>query len=73
MKHSQPHITLYRVFVFFSWGGNMLRKVESQMMILSYAYLASFSPPSPGVLAMILCSSLTGTYNNNFETNCGPD
>ena len=72
MQHSQPYLSLYRAFFFLGCGGNLLRKFESLVMMLSSAYLASFSPPSLVVLAIILCISLTDTYNNNFGTNHGP-
>ena len=49
----------------------MLCKVESLMMILPSAYLASFSTPSSGIITIILCSSLTDTFNNKFRTNYG--
>ena len=49
----------------------MLRKVESLMMMLSSAYLASFSPPYHRANNMILCSSLNDTCNNNYGTKCG--
>ena len=71
MQHSQLHITLYWTVIFLIWGGNMLRKVESLKMILSYASLDSFISPSSGVITMLLCSSLTDTCNNNFGTNYG--
>ena len=44
MQHLQPHMTLY-IDDIFNWGENSERKVESLMMILSYPYLASLSPP----------------------------
>ena len=72
MQYSQPHTTLYRAVVLLICGDNMLRKVESMMMMLSSVSLASFSPPSSGGLTMLLYSSLTDTFNNNFGTNCGP-
>ena len=56
----------------FSLGGKMLHKVESMMMILLSEFFASLSPPSSGGLTIILCSSLTHTYNKNLGTNCGP-
>ena len=40
------------------------------MMTLLSAYLSSLSPPYSGVLAMLLCSSLTDTCNGNLGTNC---
>ena len=49
----------------------MLREVESLMMMLSPASLASFSTLSDGRLTMLLCSSLTDNHNNSFGTNCG--
>ena len=72
MKHSQPHIILYRAVIFLSCGGDMLCNIESLMMMFSSDYFSSFSTPSSGGINMILCSSLTDTWNNNFETNCGP-
>ena len=71
MQHSQPHITLYWEVIFFSWCGKILRKFELLMMILFSAYLASLSPPSSGGLTILLCSSLTNTWNDNLRTNCG--
>ena len=49
----------------------MLHKVESMMIILSSAYIASFGTPYGGVIYMLLFSSLIDTCNNNFGTNCG--
>ena len=71
MQHSQPHVTLYLEVIFFSWVGKMLREVESLMMILLYAYLASLGPPSSGGFTMIICSSMSDTRNNNSGNNCG--
>ena len=73
MQHSQPHIIFYWSVIFLSWGGNILRNVESRMMMLSYASLASISPPYFGGLAMLLCSYQTDNLNNILGTNCGPD
>ena len=70
IQHSQPHMTFYREVVFLSWGGRILRKVESPMIILLPVSIASFSPPSPGGINMLLCSYLTETFNNNFGTYC---
>ena len=72
MQHLQPHISLYRAVIFLSCGGDILRKVESMMMILYSAYLASFSTPYSGEITMLFCSYINDTLNNNFETNCGP-
>ena len=71
MQHSHPHIALYWEVIFLSWGGDILRKVEAMIMILSSLSLDYLIPPYTGVLTMLLCSSLTNTFNNNFGTNCG--
>ena len=63
MQHSQPHITLYWPVIFFSWGGKMLRKVESLMMVLLSTYIDTLSTTSDGGLTMLLCSYLTYAYN----------
>ena len=55
MKRSHPHITLYQEVIFFSWVGIILRNFASLVIILFSLYLASFGPPSPGGLTMILC------------------
>ena len=68
MKHSQPQITLYRSVILFSWGGKMLHSVESLIMILLSASLASLSPPSYGGLTKILLSSM----NNNCDKSLEP-
>ena len=52
-------------------GGNILRNVESMMLMLFTAYIAYFSPPSSGIIIILLCSSLADTFNKNFGTNCG--
>ena len=52
------------------WGGIILLKIESLLMVLLYVSLASFSTLSYGVLNIILCCSITETSNNNFGTNC---
>ena len=72
MQHSQPHITLYQAVTLLSWGGNMLRKVESIMMMLSSASIASFSSPYSVGITILCYSSLTDTCNENFGTNCYP-
>ena len=66
IQHSHPHINLYREVIFFSWGGRILRKVESLMMILFYSPLTYFSLTSAGLPTMLLCSSDTETCNKNF-------
>ena len=58
-------MTLYREGAIFSWGGSILSKVESLMMIILSASLAYFSPPSAGGITMLLCSSCTETCNKN--------
>ena len=40
--------------------------------MLSYISLTSFSTPSSGGLKILVCGSLTDTYNNKFGTKCGP-
>ena len=54
MKHSQPHMTLYRAYIFLSWCGRIDRSLESLMMILLSTYLDSLSPPYYGGLTIIL-------------------
>ena len=66
MKHSHPHITFYWEVILFSWGGRILCKVKSLIMILLSSYLASFSPPSSGGTTMLLCSYIKETCNNNL-------
>ena len=73
MQHLQLYTTLYKTVLVLSWGGNMLRKVESLMVMLSSAYLATSGTPYAGELTMLLCSFLTGTCNKNFGNNCGPN
>ena len=46
----------------------MLREVESLMMILFSASIASFSHPYYSGLKMLLCSYKQETFNNNFGT-----
>ena len=71
IQNSQPHRILYLDDVFFNWGGNNERNVESLIMILLSAYLASLSPSYTGSLTMMLWSSRTETYSNSFGTSCG--
>ena len=71
MQHYQPHITLHWEVILLSWGGNMLCKVESLMMMLYSESLESLSIPSSGGINIILCGSLTDTCTTNFGTNCG--
>ena len=71
MKHSQPH--MYWAVILLIWGGNMIHKDESLIMMLSYASLDSFSPPFSCGTTMISCSSMTDTLNNKFGISCGPD
>ena len=54
MQHSHPPMTLYREVIFLCWCGRILRKVESTIMILLSASLASFSPHPYGETTMIL-------------------
>ena len=72
IQHSQPHISLYWKFIFLSCDGNMLCKFESLIMMLSFACLASSSLLYSGGIKILLCISLTNTFNKNFRTNCGP-
>ena len=44
IQHSQTHMTLYLGNI-FNWGGNSEHSVESRIMILFYASLASLIPP----------------------------
>ena len=67
--HSQPHIPFYWWVVFISWGGRILCKVESLIMILFSAYIDYFITPSSGGINIILCGSLTETFNNSFVNN----
>ena len=69
VQHSQPHMILYQEVVFLSWGGRILRKVESMTMILLSASIYDLNPTSYGVLNMILWTYLTVTCNNNFGTS----
>ena len=66
-KHTWPCI----VMTFFNWVGNSECNVESLIRVLSFSYLASFSPPSFVLLTRLLWSYLTDTCNNNFVTSCG--
>ena len=72
MQHSQPYITFYWEVILLIWGGNILRKVELLMIVLSSLFLVSFGPSPPGGLTIILCISMNDTYNNNFQSNCSP-
>ena len=54
MQHSQPHMTLYRVDIFLSWGGIIYRSAESLIMILFYASIVSLIPPSSWGVAIML-------------------
>ena len=68
-QHSKPHMTLYRNLIILSWGGRILHKYESLMIILLSVYFYSFSLPSSLGLTMLLRSSCTETCNNNFVIN----
>ena len=50
----------------------MLRKVESMMLILFYAYIASLSLTSSGRFTMLLCIPLTDTCNKNLVITVVP-
>ena len=64
-------MNLYLEVIFLSWGGRILHKVESLMVILFSGYLAYFSPLSSGGLNMLLFNSIIETYNKNFgKKNC---
>ena len=54
MQHSQPHMTLYHIDTFLSWGGIIYRSVEQRMMILLSEYVASLIQPYYGGLTIIL-------------------
>ena len=70
MQHSQTHITLYQEVIFFSWGGKMLRNVESLIMVILSAHIASSITTTYVGLNMLLYISLTDTCNKTFVTNC---
>ena len=57
MQHSQPHITLYRAYIFLSWVIIIVCVVEALMMILFSSYIVSLSQPYYGRLYMLLCGS----------------
>ena len=63
---------IFLQLIFLSCGRNMLRKVESLVVMLYYASIAYLSPPNSGGLTMILYIYLTDTYNNKFVYNYGP-
>ena len=71
MKHSQLHITLYWEVILFIFCGKILREVESLVMILFSASLASLIPPSSGIITMLLylppdwVGKYWVTYHNN--------
>ena len=70
MKQSQPQITLYHADIFLGWCGKILRSIESLMMILLSASLASLIPlPSDGI-TIILWSYCTYTYDKTVGTKC---
>ena len=69
IQHSQPNMTLYCADC-FSWGGNSEHNVESMIMILFSAYLASLSSTSTGSLTRLLWCSQIDTCSNNFGTGC---
>ena len=69
MKHSKSHITLYFVYIIISWGGKVVHGLESLTIIFLSEYIAYLSPPSFGILTIILWSSCIDTCNNNFRTN----
>ena len=69
MQHWQVHINLHWEVVFLIWCYRMLCKVESLMMILLSAYLSSLITTYYGVLNILLFSSLTEAFNNNFGDN----
>ena len=69
MQHSQPHIPFYQELIFMIWGGRTLRKVKSPMIILFSEYLASLIPPSSDGINILLWSSHTENFNNNFGAN----
>ena len=71
IQHSQPHISVYWAVIFLSCSGNIWREIESLMIMLSSAYLDWVVPSYSGGIIMLLCSSLTDTFNNKFVTNCG--
>ena len=66
-------MTLYRSDIFLSWGGIIDQSVETLIMILLSASLASLFPPYFGEFAVILRSYWTDTCSNNFGTNCGSE
>ena len=69
MQHSLPHMNVYRDGFFLSWGGRILSKVESVMVILLSVSLAYFVLPSSVRINIRLCSSLAETLNNNSGPN----
>ena len=67
IRHSQPHMNFYYEVIILSWGGVIFHKVESLMMILFLASLASFSPIYSGGITMLLCSPCIDTCKNKLE------
>ena len=57
--------------IFFNWGGNSERNIESLIMKLSSSSLAYFIPPLSESLTILLWSYWIDTCNNNFGTSCG--
>ena len=66
-NHTWPRI----LTTFFNCGGNSEHNVESLIMILFSASLASLSPPFSLSLTGLLWSPLKDTCSNNFGTSCG--
>ena len=70
IKHSYPHINLWRSGIFLSWHGRIFSSVESLTIILRFFLLASLRPPYSGWIAMMFWSSLTNSWNNILVTAC---
>ena len=66
MQHSQPHMHLSQEVIFLSWGGIILYKVESLIMILLSLWLASLSSSYSGRITRLLWSYHTYVWNKNF-------
>ena len=67
-QHSQAHMNFYCTEFLLSWGDNSELNVESMIMVLLYASLASFGQPFTGSLTGMLWSYRKDTCCKIFET-----
>ena len=72
IQHSHPHIIVWHVEIFLSWGGGIVHSAESLIMILLCSYLTYFNNPTSGGIVILFWIYLKYTFNNSLGKSCFP-